>query len=318
MRILVVGKCDYSHIVESTASAFRDFSHPSVVFDIKKYRRVDKYIQGNYSRNKLHRDLEHWNPGLVLLIAPLFIDPGYVDIIDHHKKKHGVRIAGWVGDPFDETHERIRNLQVCDKIYVTDSHLLGQLPASDCAYLPLATDTGIFRKTGENKRYEFSFVASLTTNRLDLLKDLDLHVDLWGPGWKKVRKEIGRSTVRGGSRSIRQTARIYNRSRAVLNIKNAKNVVAGLNQRSFDPCACGCLLFHDQVRDLERHFDPGTDLVVYRDTEELEYLYRKYSRDRREAGRISESGWKKVVDHHTFHRRVEHILRDFDIGRDPS
>ncbi|MBE0569032.1 MAG: glycosyltransferase family 1 protein [Deltaproteobacteria bacterium] len=318
MRILVVGKCDYSHIVESTASAFRDCSHPSVVFDTRKYRRVDKYIRADYSRNRLHHDLEDWNPGLVLLIAPLFIDPGYVDIIDHHKRKHGGRIAGWVGDVFEETHERIRNLGVCDKVYVTDSHLLGALPGKDSAYLPLATDTGIFRRTMEDRRYEFSFIASLTANRLDLVKALDLHVDLWGPGWKKVRKEIGGSTVHGDARSIHQAARIYNRSRAVLNVKNAKNVVAGLNQRSFDPCACGCLLFHDHVRDLERHFDPGTDLIVYRDAEELEYFYRKYSRDRREAGRISESGWKKVVRHHTFRHRVEQILRDFDIGRRPS
>lgn len=318
MRILIVGKCDYSNIVESTASAFIDCSHPSVVFDTNKYRRVDKYIKRDYSRNKLYYNLWDWNPSFVFLVAPLFIDPEYVDIIDHYKKKHGCRIAGWVGDVFDKTHDRIGNLRVCDKIYVTDSHLLGHLPDSDAAYLPLATDTSIFHKTMESKRYEFSFVASLTANRLDLLKGVDLHVDLWGPGWKKVKKEIGKSTVHGDARSIQQAARIYNRSRAVLNVKNAINVVAGLNQRSFDPCACGCLLFHDHVRDLERHFDPGTDLIVYRDREELEYFYRKYSKDRREAGRISEAGWKKVVNHHTFRHRVEHILRDFDIGRSPS
>jgi len=318
MRILVVGKCDYSHLVESTASAFRDCSHPSLVFDLKRYRRVDKYLRGDYSRNRLHHALEQWNPGFVLLIAPLFIDPAYVDIIDHHKKKRGLRIAGWVGDVFDETHERIRNLRVCDKVYVTDSHLLGVLPGTDSAYLPLATDTAIFHRTMEDRRYGISFIASLTPNRLDLLKGLDVHVDLWGPGWKKARKEVGGSTVHGDTRSIHQAARIYNLSRAVLNVKNAKNVVAGLNQRSFDPCACGCLLFHDPVRDLERHFDPGADLVVYRDAEDLEYLFRKYSRDRREAGRISESGWKKVVRHHTFRHRAERILGDFDIGGSPS
>ena len=59
--------------------------------------------------------------------------------------------------------------------------------------------------------------------------------------------------------------RLYQRHFAVLNVRNEANVEHGLNQRSFEPLACATPVLNDDLPDLPRCFEPGQEILVYRE-----------------------------------------------------
>jgi spore maturation protein CgeB len=65
----------------------------------------------------------------------------------------------------------------------------------------------------------------------------------------------------------------------VLNVRNEANVEHGLNQRSFEPLACGAVVLNDDLADLPLCFEPGREILVYRDAEELNALMARLRRE---------------------------------------
>ena len=96
----------------------------------------------------------------------------------------------------------------------------------------------------------------------------------------------------------------------MLNVRNEANVEHGLNQRSFEPLACGAVVLNDDLPDLPLCFEPGREILVYQDREELNALAARVRREPAFGSRIAEAGRRRVLAEHTYSHRVQTILKD--------
>ena len=314
MKISFVSRCDYSLLTENMAKAFSRFGHTVSVFDLKRYRIHDKYLSKSYSGKKLKTHLDRVKPEMIFVVAPLFLPVETLDVVGAYHRRQGGITAGWIGDTFTLSDETKQKLSHFDRYYVTDTHLLAFAGLDADAYLPLATDPDLFQPRGTARNINCSFIASRTDNRSDFLTEVKTPINVYGPGWKGYANHIESHSFSPGGISLKETADIYARSKSVVNLKNAVNVVNGLNQRSFDPCASGAVLIHDYVADLELHFDLEKEVVVFHDVPEFESGYERIVGDPATAQKIAEAGRRRVLNEHTYFHRAKHVLKDLAIS----
>ena len=315
MRILFIAKCDYSGLTEGICRAFEQLGHQARIFDLKRYRRIKKYITADYPGWRLSSQLKSFIPDIVFAIAPLYIDQLIYRQLGVYRARKNFLSVGWIGDLFQDSPEHLRKIRFYDRLYYTDTGMEGMLRGFPSLYLPLATDPDLFGKLnlGTGNSDGCAFVASWTENREKFLSEVNRPISVWGPGWKIHRENIPQHVVRPGAISLSRTGKIYSQAKTVLNLKNARNVINGLNQRSFDPPACRALLLHDAVGDLQRNFEPGKEILVFDSPEEFHFLHDKAMKDEFFRRTIAEQGYRRVVSCHTFLHRAKSILSDLNL-----
>lgn len=216
-------------------------------------------------------------------------------------------LVGWVGDVFDEADRASADL--FDMIAYTDTAMLGLHKRlgfrAPCFFLPHAANPRFARSAPSvaERLARMVFVANPTPNRRALLKEVRTPVRLFGPGW--CESDGPPHEIVAGRVGLDQVGEIYAGHFATLNIRNAKNVLNGLNQRNFDPCLFGTAVVSDDQPDLGLCFDVGREALAYRDAEELDELYRRLAAHPEEAEAIGEAGRRRVLAEHTYGHRLE-------------
>lgn len=314
MRIAVVARCDYSLLSESIMSAFSRLGHDVALFDLKKYRLFDKYVGRSFSSSRLAAFLRSHHPEMVFVVAPMFISLETLEVLAAYRRQQGGLLLGWIGDVFAATAENEQRLQLFDRIFVTDTHLQQNMNLDADAYLPLAADPLMVVSGARARDLDCSFVASRTENRGQFIAATQKPVAVYGPGWEEQARHPSKHRFKTGGLPLSAVFDIYARSKMTLNLKNAQNVVNGLNQRSFDPFLAGSVLIHDYINDLELNFDLGKEILVFHNVGEFEEVYDKVLNDPSFAQGILVAGRRRVLDCHTFEHRAKHILSVLNIS----
>ena len=108
--------------------------------------------------------------------------------------------------------------------------------------------------------------------------------------------------------SVEEVARVYRRSRIVVNI-GRDDFPQDANLRVFEALASGALLLTSLPSELTQlGFQEGIHFVGYYDQAALAGLIRKYLDDESVRNRIAEAGRTLVLAEHTYDRRVDHLL----------
>ena len=84
-----------------------------------------------------------------------------------------------------------------------------------------------------------------------------------------------------------------------------------VTRRIFEGMACGKLVLCDRLeksKKLDELFEDGEDIVYYDDMIDCINKMNKYSEDEVERNRISQNGYKKVLENHTQKQRVKFII----------
>jgi spore maturation protein CgeB len=81
-----------------------------------------------------------------------------------------------------------------------------------------------------------------------------------------------------------------------------------VNQRVFDVPASGSFLLTDHRRQIERLFEPGTEVALYQSQDEIGPLLERYLADPAERGRIAAAGRVRVLAEHTYEHRLSAML----------
>lgn len=248
-------------------------------------------------------------PDLVVFIQAYWAPATLVDLV----RSRGIPTAGWVGDKFGtQAKEQAGRF---DRVYYTDSGFLAEASTfgfpDNGVYLPHAANTRRFLTRAEARTDRIVFVAVPTRHRLTLLQEVDEPVAVYGRGWNALGHAPHEVHNRWLAR--RRVPRLYQESLAVLNVRNELNVFAGLNQRSFEPPACGTPVIHDALADLDRCFEPGKEVLVFHSADEFQDLCARLRRDPDLARRIGAAAWGRTRSHHTCTHRAKTILQDFGI-----
>ncbi|MFP4108279.1 MAG: glycosyltransferase [Desulfonatronovibrio sp.] len=100
----------------------------------------------------------------------------------------------------------------------------------------------------------------------------------------------------------------YPHARVNFNTTSAQ-MKGAVNQRVFDVPACGGFLITDYRKQIENLLEPGTEVVYYRDQEEIGELITYYLNHGNERRKISELARKRILAEHTYdHRLLELCL----------
>jgi spore maturation protein CgeB len=320
--VLVIGKSgSIVHWLEDTQDGFEDAGAASRIFSLNGHTplaamrtRLAKMRGAPALEQHLSRQLETAlnadKPQVVLFVQAYGASAALIDVV----KASGIPVAGWVGDRFGvQARDQATRL---DRVYYTDSGFLAEAERfgfpDNGSYLPHAANTRLFRP-GESPRTDrIVFVAVPTPDRIEILRQVDTPISVYGRRWNALGNsphEVHNHWV-----ARRRLPRLYRESLAVLNLRNKLNVFEGLNQRSFEPAACGTVVIHDAVADVSRCFEPGKEILVFRDAMELQATCERVRKDKPLAYRIGSAALARAQAHHTCAHRARRILHDFALG----
>jgi spore maturation protein CgeB len=265
----------------------------------------------------LARRLESFRPDLVLFIGAFWIPTEFMHTVRSASSRP--LLAGWVGDRF--VPAAIEHARTLDRIYYTDSRFLDEARThgfpDNGAFLPLAVNPDHFRRRqGLPEDPRMVFVANPTPHRMEVVRAIRAAIVLHGRHWNRLGPSAHETLVHeihARRLPMRRLPEVYSRHRAVLNIRNEGNVLAGLSQRSFEPAACGTPVLNDAMEDLERCFEPGREILVYRDSDELNALYERVRHDAAFARGIGEAARRRVLTEHTYAHRARFMLDDLGL-----
>ncbi|MBV8683650.1 MAG: glycosyltransferase [Caulobacteraceae bacterium] len=310
MKLFLLGRRhSVNHWLEDAAAAFAAAGHTVAVGHVRR-PPIPAGIERALARpigEALAQRIRRIAPDLILCIggfhapaavlAPIAALPGRPPL------------AGWVGDRFDDDARGVADLY--DAVGFTDTALLerhrslGFRAAS--LFLPHAADPTGARPASEDRRRRMVFIANPTPHRRAVVAAVRQPLTLYGPAW--TAEDGASHEVHAGRLAASALPPLYAGHLAALNIRNEINVLSGLNQRNFDPCLAGAALLTDDQPDLTLCFEPGVEVAVWRDTEELNDLYDRVLSNPSWAHALGERGRRRVLADHTFAARLDALKR---------
>jgi spore maturation protein CgeB len=312
MKIFVIGKIGHvTHWLEDAVATFRAEGHQvcvGVTRDPGLNARLEALMSANWlgapRLRRLCRALLAFAPDLVLAIAASEIPAAIIERVGALPGRPP--FVGWVGDVFGEA---LRSAAAAlDAVAYTDSGLVDLHRRlgfhGPAIWLPHAVNPHVDPAASPpGRRTSMVFVGHPSPRRLSVIGALASPISLYGASWTafpRVRHDIHRRRVGAG-----ELAAIYGGHLAALNIRNEEHVVNGLNQRNFDPYLAGTPVVAEDQPDLAACFEPGAEVVVWRDIAELNETYERLRRAPQSAAAIGARGRRRVLADHTYARRLE-------------
>jgi len=315
LRIALLGKvASVTHWLEDCAAAWRADGH-EVRVEVTRDPAVNAAIErlllsdalGAPMAARMARGVRTFSPDLIVVIGAYHQPPVILERIA--ALPHRPPIIGWVGDVFSA--QAARAAKALDAVAYTDSGLqslhedLGF--STPCIFLPHAVDPRAGAAVSPGERRGMVFIGNPTDYRRQIVSSLRSPISLYGAGWAATPTLGHGPAHKIVARRVAKDAiwQIYGSHLAALNIRNEINVISGLNQRNFEPCIVGAAVVAEHQPDLERCFEPGREVLVYRDADELNALHDRVMADKGEIRAICDAGRARVLADHTFRRRLQ-------------
>ena len=159
----------------------------------------------------------------------------------------------------------------------------------------------LYRKLNLPKVYDISFVGRCYGGRkefIELLREHGINIRTFGQGWE-------------GSGRISQAdlIRIYNQSKIVLNVcKSSRGDKIQIKGRDFEVPGCGSLSLTQETEEIKEFFEPGNEIVTYKDIDKAIQKIKYYLKHEKELNRIADNGYIRILREHTYKKRLEKIL----------
>ena len=310
LRILLVGKvASVTHWLEDCAAAFRADGHqvrvaatrnPAIAPQLEAILLIEAI--GAPLAHRVTNIARSFAPDLILVIGAYHV-PGV--ILERLSAVQGrAPILGWVGDRF--TPEAANVARWLDIVFYTDQGLLARHESlglrTEGRYLPHAANPHASSPAGAPRRRRMIFIANPTDHRREVVAALKDPIALHGPGWARVAGAAHEIHARRAPAAA--VHGLYASHLAALNVRNEMNVLTGLNQRNFEPYVTETPVVAEAQADLAACFEPGREVLVYRDVEELNEIHRRLLAAPHEATRIGRAGRARMMADHTYAQRL--------------
>ena len=323
MRLLLFGKTNnVARLVEDPAEDLRLAGHTVRVFSYRGTGLAKRLAPlliapalGVPLATLLRRAVRRFRPDLVVGFGPFHWLPPEV-FAPLAAMPDRPPLVAWIGDRFGA--EAGATAALFDAVGYTDSGFLDLHDRlgfrSHGLFLPLAATRGAVAASAVRIDRPV-FVASATPGRVALLAAAREPVALVGPDWRD-RPTLAHHAVAAGRVDGRALAGLYAGHVGALNIRHEHNVIHGLNQRHFAPCIVGTPVLSDPQGDLTRCFDPGLDVLVYRDAAALDALIARARREPAWIRAVGDAARRRVLAEHTYSHRIAALARA--VGVDPD
>ncbi len=305
MKLFLIGKIGgITHWLEDAAAAFRADGHAVRIGAVRRSwlnAGVETALAAPLAA-AMAAQARRFAPDLMLAIGGFHVPAPYLEQLAGLPSR--APLVGWVGDLFGP--EALDSAARYDLLAYTDTGLLARHGAlrfpGQAIFLPHAARPLAAAPAAGPRAPRLVFVGNATPGRQALIEAITAPIAVFGPGW--ARDAGGRHEIHVGRVAHRAVAGLHARHLAALNIRNERNVLSGLNQRSFDPYLTATPVVTDDQADIECCFEPGTEVVVYRNADELNGAHDRLRRDPEAAARIGRAGQRRVLAEHRFRHRL--------------
>jgi spore maturation protein CgeB len=276
-------------------------------------KRLSRQAFQRSLQQSLLRLLEEVRPDALLAVFGMDL-PG--ELVAAVRQRRVTTICWWLNDPF-QLGRSLAQAPYYD-YYFTNAR--GCLPRYREAgvkrvfYLPVGCYPEVHRRLGTpGADYEVAFAGDWSPGREEILCLLarDFRVGIWGP-WKKhldLHSPLQRCLVKDGFFTPEEMTGIFHRAHVVLNIHTwFGKWDFGLNPRVFEACGCGAFQVCDFKEEIPEHYEPGTEIVLYRAIPELKERLAYYLAHPREREEIARQGHRRTHRDHTYRQRLAELL----------
>lgn len=313
----------YDYLEEALQRA----GHEVYPFDYRAYgipariRKYNKYIEdvGLYKINHdFTRLVEEVRPDMLLMLHGFTI---HASTLRSMKEKYGMITVNWLCDYPREFEIACHYASLFDHFLVSGTDALRRLRLAghkNVHLFPFACEP-LYHKPielsaaeGEQLCSDVCFVGSMYPGRMRMLEKIsDFNIAIWGPRWNEVADDFPLyHLVRGGSLDVDGWVSVYAATKIALNNISsfAPYVDNMMNTRLFEILACRKLQLVDTRDDVLMYFTSGDELVCYSSIDELRSQIVYYLNHPEKAQEIAESGYRKVMQLHTYDHRVRELM----------
>ncbi len=196
--------------------------------------------------------------------------------------------------------------------------------------IPLAADKKLhFFEYADKFKCDISFLGTNLPDKREFIRELikpikkTYNVKFFGQGWTTRDRVIGSISIAGKyfnipvlkslqkpKLALEDERRIYSSSTISLNIheKYQRELGGDCNERTFKIPACGGFELCDDIRGISEYLKIGKEIVVAKNLddwiEKIEYFIDKP----KERQKIIQAGQTRVLQEHTYNKRVEYVL----------
>lgn len=187
------------------------------------------------------------------------------------------------------------------------------------------------------KIYDVAFLGQPHGNRrriIDKIRRAGIDIKCWGWGWprgcvspEEMVKIFSQSKINLGLTNssaegiVMSLARIFfEKNGGKINLvnpakwfDNTMSVLAkGRSQikgRNYDVPGCGSFLLTQDADDLKDRYRDGKEIVIFKDADDLIKKIRYYLKHEEEREKISEAGYRRTIENHTYEKRFDDIFK---------
>ena len=132
-------------------------------------------------------------------------------------------------------------------------------------------------------------------------------MNIWGPYANQLSSSSSISKYYVGQAWGREMYQILQNSKITLNHHGDVPPYAN-NMRLFEATGVGTLLVTDWKKNLSEMFEPGKEIIAYRNSEECVELIRYYLENDDERRAIAKAGQRRTLSEHTYYHRMEELV----------
>ena len=163
------------------------------------------------------------------------------------------------------------------------------------------------------RAFDIAFIGAfhkLHTSRVAMLETLSSRFDgmrIWGPGVESLPSSSPIRKRYVGQAWGKEMYQILHDSKIAINHHGDVGPYAN-NLRMYEATGVGTLLVTDWKMNLHELFEPGKEIVAYRNAEECAQLIEYYLRNDREREDIARAGQRRTLGEHTFLHRMQQLV----------
>ena len=263
MKILIIGKKQQMHWPENVAKVLSQ-KHDCRLFLYNKktffsfFRGLSKHKRFKYRAVELNKEIKQFSPDMIFFVSAFHIPAEFYEVAANFP---GIKKIAWAGDAFSMAAADRAN--VLDYLFCSDSGYLKVARNFKCRsfYLPLCADETVFENHHLLHTEAPFFAGDANDIRENYLSAIHVPVNIWGSHWKKSK--LRQHNVHNKSLSHRELSNFYNISMAPINMTFSKNIIDGLNFRTFEIGMCGGLIIVNECKDLKNCYLVGKECVTY-------------------------------------------------------
>ncbi len=197
--------------------------------------------------------------------------------------------------------------------------------------IPLAADKTLMKNFFDEKFVsDIAFVGTYLPAKRKFFKEFvfplgeKYDLKLYGQDWTRKDRLLGfiqkigqyfnlplLRSIQKPKLKLEDESKIYSSAKICINVHEdyQKSFGGDCNERTFKIPLCGGFEISDAVPCLEKYFRVGKEIVLAKDKKEWFSQIDYYLKNPKEKIPIIEAGQKRVLKNHTYHNRVEQIIK---------